>query len=196
MGNNKSNGKNHSADRESVRREIRLAVQHDGNLQHLLSSTLEILVKHLADSASIDLVEDDGSITHAMTRDNDGHRQDLLSNHRDGHPLPLTSSYGYPRVIKTGKSQFIPGVSERIAGRLFPQPEAELVLDGLIVRSFICVPLIARQHTLGALTLLTVGTNRTLDSDDLLLAEEIATLIAEGIHVHLRAKWQIPTKKE
>jgi GAF domain-containing protein len=194
MVNNKSNGKNRTTDRESVRREIALACQNDGSVDHLLSSTLEILLKHLADSTSIDLVEDDGSITHAMTRDTDGQRQDLLSNHRDGHPLPLTSSYGYPRVIKTGKSQFIPGVSERIVGRLFP--EAELVLDGLIVRSFICVPLIARGHTLGALTLMTTSANRTLDSDDLLLVEEVAVLIAEALDVHLRANWHHPTKKE
>ncbi|HET6402697.1 MAG TPA: GAF domain-containing protein [Candidatus Kapabacteria bacterium] len=189
MGNNKSNGENRTTDRESVLREIALACQHDGNVHDLFSLSLGILLKHLADSGSIDLVEDDGSITRAMTRDNNGEQQEMLTNHRDGHPMPLTASYGYPRVIKTGKSQFIPGVSERIASRLFPlPPEAELVLDGLLVRSFICVPLIARGHTLGALTLLTTNGNRTLDSDDLLVIEEIAILIAVALDGHAHVK--------
>ncbi|HEX5316573.1 MAG TPA: GAF domain-containing protein [Candidatus Kapabacteria bacterium] len=186
----KTNVNTRSDDRESARRELAAACQNHGSVDYLFSDVIEIILKYLADSASIDLVEDDGSITRALTRHVDLQKQEILINQRNIHPLPATASYGYPRVIKTGKAQFIPGVSERVGNRLFPneEPEAQLVLDGLGVRSFICVPLIARGLTLGALTVLTTGKSRLLDSDDLLLIEEMAVLIAESLDRRARSK--------
>lgn len=179
----KTNVNTRSNDRESARRELIAACQSQGSADHLFSEVVEIILKYLADSASIDLVEDNGLITRALTRHVDTQKQKILINQRNINPLPATASYGYPRVIKTGKAQFIPGVSERVGNRLFPneEPKAQLILDGLGVRSFICVPLIARGRTLGALTVLTTGKSRLLDSDDLLLIEEIALHIAESL---------------
>jgi GAF domain-containing protein len=186
----KTNVNNRADDRESTRRELASACQSDGSVDHLISGVVEIILKYLADSASIDQVEDNGSITRTMTRHVDHQKQEILNKQRNINPLPATASYGYPRVIKTGKAQFIPGVSERVGNRLFPnaEPEAQLILDGLGVRSFICVPLIARGRTLGALTVLTTGKSRLLDSDDLLLIEEIALLIAESLDRRARSK--------
>ncbi len=187
---NKTNVNDRTKDREIARREIAAASQNLGPVDPLFSDVVEVILKYLADSASIDLVEDDGSITRAITRHVDLQKQEVLIHQRNINPLPATASYGYPRVIKTGKSQFIPGVSERVVNRLFPneEPEAQLVLDGLGVRSFICVPLIARGRTLGALTVLTTGKSRLLNSDDLRLIEEIAVLIAESLDSHTRGK--------
>ncbi len=179
MGTNKRNGIIRTGDRDVIRLRVQDALSNDGTSDTLVAAVLAILINEATDSASIDLIQDDGSLVRAFTRHADGDKQNVLIKERADHPLAMTSSYGYPRVIKTGKSQFIPGVSDRIAGRLFP--EAELILDGLAVRSYICVPLVARGHILGALTLLTSGTGRSFDGDDLLFFEEIATLIAESM---------------
>lgn len=172
-------------DRKRVRLAIIDSLSIDGSPELMLESILAILITEIVDSASLDLVQDDGSLLRVLTRHIDGEKERVLVQQRSQNPLPMTSSYGYPRVIKTGKSQFIPGVSERVAGRLFPV--ADLVLDGVAIRSYICVPLVARGHVLGALTLLVTGNGRSFDGEDLLFFEELARTIAESLDTRIRA---------
>jgi GAF domain-containing protein len=54
-------------------------------------------------------------------------------------------------------------------------------VDGLAVRSYICVPLIAHGRTLGALTAMITDHKRLFTSDDLVTLEDIATKIAETL---------------
>ncbi|GEM_PF-2451225 len=190
MANSKTDRNHRAAEREIVRQEVAAACKTESRIADVFARALESILEHLADSASIDLVEDDGTIARAITRHTDSRMEEVLAKYRSEHPLPLTASYGYPRVIKTGKAQFIPGVNDRIGSRLFSPAgsefEAQLVVDGISVRSFICVPLVARGRVLGALTVLTTGKNRLLMSDDLLLFEELAELLGETLDAELR----------
>ncbi len=169
----------HGSEREAVRNNIVSSLQTEGTIDRLLASISILLLQKISDSVAIDLVQDDGSLLRVITRHREPEKEHFLVEHRRTFPMALTSSYGYPRVIKTGKSQFIPGVSERIANRLFP--EADLILDGLAVRSFICVPLVAQSRILGAMTLLTTSSMRSFDGDDLLFFEDIAKLLGEKL---------------
>ena len=178
------NGSVRAEDRERIRLAIIDSLATDGSPEVILASILSALLAELVDSAAIDLVQDDGSLERVLTRHVDSETEQVLAQQRNENPLPMTASYGYPRVIKTGKSQFIPGVSERIAGRLFPV--ADLILDGVAIRSYICVPLVARGRVLGALTLLTTGSGRSFEGEDLLFFEELATIIAESLDPGMR----------
>jgi GAF domain-containing protein len=143
----------------------------------VLESIAEVLIDGYADMLAIDLVEDDGMIKQYLMRHIDSELEIHLKKLRNTNPLLSTSAYGYPRVIKTGKSQFIPGVSPRLAHRLFADMDGHSVNDGLSIRSFICVPLIAYGRTLGALTIMTG--KRRFTSNDLLIAEDAAPIIAK-----------------
>ncbi len=181
--------------RESVRKKIALLLRNDGGAAALLDSVVDNLIEHIADAATIDLVEDDGSISREVTRHKDVRQQKTLEEQRQNFPLSLRSSYGYPRVIKTGKSQFIPGVTPRLAGRLFPEAKADLVLDGISVRSFICVPIIAHERILGALTVLITDQGHSFSGDDLLLLEEVGTLIGEALDQRLGTHIKLHSNK-
>jgi GAF domain-containing protein len=143
----------------------------------LLESIANVLIDGFADMFAIERVEDDGAIKQYVTRHIDSVLEIHLKKLRETNPLLSTSAYGYPRVVKTGKSQFIPGVSPRLAHRLFADMDGHSVSDGLSVRSFICVPLVAYGRTLGALTIMTG--RRRFTSDDLLIAEDAAPIIAK-----------------
>jgi GAF domain-containing protein len=143
-----------------------------------LRSFGRLILEYLADLFAVDLVEDDGSIKRYVTIHVDSKKQERFTVQRDEHPVSKTSAYGYPRVIKTGKSQFIPGVTVNLAYRLLSS--APIDEDKPVpVRSFICFPLIAHGRTLGAVSVANTDRNGVFSADDLLLLEEIGKLIAQ-----------------
>ncbi|HEY3876554.1 MAG TPA: GAF domain-containing protein [Candidatus Kapabacteria bacterium] len=163
---------------EQMRSEILHILHQGGSTTTMLDLVMNVLIAKLADSAAIDLTQDDGSILRALTRHRNLRHQVMLESYRQNFPLPITASYGYPRVIKTGKSQFIPGVTARISGHLYPPTEKGVEIK---VHSFICVPLISQGRTLGALSVEMTDQNRSFSRDELLLLEEVASLIAQAI---------------
>ena len=162
-----------------VRDRIVKVCAESNEMSALLEGIANIIIDHFSDAFTLDLVEDDGTIHRYITRHVNHDAQIEIEELRTRFPLPATAAYGYPRVIKTGKSQFMPGVSPRLIHRLFANLDARMIVDGLSVRSFICVPLIAYGRTLGALTVLRSDRPNPFTSDDLLLIEDLAPIIAK-----------------
>lgn len=146
------------------------------NPDGLLQDFAHLLLEHLCDLVAIDLVEDDGSIKRRCTRHLTITSSDHLAAQREQYPLNPTAAYGYPRVIKTGKSQFIPAVAPRIADRLLSSPST--LTETTVVRSYICAPLIAHGRILGAMTVANTERTTFFSADDLLLVEELCSLLA------------------
>lgn len=146
--------------------------------EELLSSFGKLAIEHLCDLFAVDLVEDDGSVKRYSTMHLSDGTAKQLATQRLEFPLSKTASYGYPRVIKTGKSQFIPGVGQHLAFRLLSaaKPDDQAVAT---VRSFICTPLVAHDRTLGALTVANTDRTNAFTADDLLLLEDICQMLAE-----------------
>jgi GAF domain-containing protein len=140
----------------------------------------QVLLKHVCDLFAVDLVEDDGSIRRWCTLHLSMTNRDSLTEHRNEHPLSHTASYGYPRVIKTGKSQFIPAVAPRIADRLLSSSDGTAD-SSITVRSFICAPLIAHGRILGAVSVANTERTTFFNADDLLLVEELCEMLAEHL---------------
>jgi len=170
----RSSNPQHAALREAVAR----LCQEGHAMQHVLTEFARLVLERVSDLVSIDLVEDDGSIRRYLTLHADESVAAKLSTDRKEYPLSPTASYGYPRVIKTGKSQFIPGVTPHQAYRLLSSAKPE-TQSGLTVRSFICVPLVAHGRTLGAITVANTEKTAVFTADDLLLLEELADLLAD-----------------
>src|SRR5207253_2808251 len=85
------------------------------------------------------------------------------------------------RVLATGRSWFDPAVSPvRLAAEARDPGHLEL-LRALGFRGEMVVPLVAREHTLGTITLVAADEGRTYDHDDLALAEELARRCALAI---------------
>ena len=143
----------------------------------LLENIADVLIDHFADAFSIDLVEDDGTTRQYVTRHVNSDLEIRMKKLYHDYPLLSTAAYGYPRVIKTGKAQFIPGVSSRLAHRLFSNSDLKNTETEIPIRSFICVPLTTFDRTLGALTVIT--TKRRFTAADFSIVEEAAPIIAK-----------------
>jgi two-component system phosphate regulon sensor histidine kinase PhoR len=97
----------------------------------------------------------------------------------DRHEIDPTAPVGVPRVIRTGRSELL-GVSTptQIAKDVDQPAELASALADIDVQSTMCVPLIARKRTIGAILFISAESGRHYTEDDLGLAEEIAARAA------------------
>ena len=141
--------------------------------REILQRITRLLVPELADWCLLDIVGDDGSINQLAAAHADPEKQHLLTT-LEGHRRLEEGEPGSPaEVLRTGRSVLLPDLPdatfyERVLGR----GEHLDVLLRLEPRSLMCVPLLARGRTVGAITL--VYSDRRYGEEDLLLAEDLA----------------------
>jgi PAS domain S-box-containing protein len=83
---------------------------------------------------------------------------------------------GVRSVVASGSPQVVPALGERSNGQ-----EPGGFLGGIDASSLICVPLRARQRSIGAITVARIERGRPFGADDLALVEDIAGRIALAV---------------
>ncbi len=146
-----------------------------------LSSLARLAVPRLGDWCVIYIVEDDGSIVRRAV-EHSGGRQAAVRAVLEAHPLQLDADVGVPQVIRTGRSELLADASPLSVAGDAEQPERlASALEEIDVRSTMCVPLIARRRTLGAVLFVAAESGRRFDEGDLRLAEELAARAAVAV---------------
>jgi PAS domain S-box-containing protein len=91
------------------------------------------------------------------------------------------SPNGLPQVLRTGAAAFFPDVTDDLIRRAGLSEQEKSIFLRIGLSSAICVPLIARGRTFGAISLAMAESRRKYDTDDLLLAKELAGYAAIAI---------------
>jgi PAS domain S-box-containing protein len=91
------------------------------------------------------------------------------------------SPNGLPLVLRTGLPSFFPNVTDDLIRRAGLSEQEKAVFLRIGLRSAICVPLIARGRTFGAISLGMAESRRRYDTDDLSLAQDLARYAAIAI---------------
>ena len=91
------------------------------------------------------------------------------------------SPNGLPQVLRTGLPAFFPNVTDDLIRRAGLSEQEKAVFLRIGLRSGICVPLIARGRTFGAISLGMVESHRRYERDDLTLAQDLARYAAIAI---------------
>jgi PAS domain S-box-containing protein len=97
---------------------------------------------------------------------------------RDRFPYDPDALTGIPAAVRTGKTQYVPEITDELIAFVTPDPELRDVLGRLRVRSSIIVPLRGRSGILGALNLVQAESGRRYAPADVQLAEAVAARIA------------------
>ena len=84
-----------------------------------------------------------------------------------GDPLDLDGRLLIHRVLQSGKSEIVPRVSEELLPQLTPEFDREPIIRDAPTRSLICVPLVVRSRTFGAMTFILSESCRAYDPADL-----------------------------
>ncbi len=146
-----------------------------------LQNVARLVVPYLADWCTIDLLEEDGSLSPVAMAHVDAAKVEWAQKLRKSYPPDLGAPTGLPKVLRTGTSEFYPYIGDEmlVAGA---RDEGELQMNRAIgLTSVMIVPLRARGRTLGALSFVSAESRRHYTEEDLRLAEELASRAALAV---------------
>jgi PAS domain S-box-containing protein len=150
------------------------------DLSTVLSNLARLAVPTLGDWCSIDLVADDGRLEPVGAAHIDPAKEPLIHELRTRFPLAEDAPVGYAYVLRTRRPVMVPHFTDEHRASVALGPDHARIIEALGVRSHICVPLIARGRTIGAITLNRAGHQHYTEAD-LTLAQDFAGRAAVAV---------------
>jgi signal transduction histidine kinase/PAS domain-containing protein len=148
-----------------------------------LAELAALVVPEFADWAAIDIVGEDGKPKQVTVAHVNPEKVRWAYELNKRYPPDPNAPTGIYNVLRTGKAEFYPEIPEEmlVAGAM--DDEHLKIIRELGFRSAIVVPLIARDQTLGAMTLVTTASEsgRRYTETDLELALELARRAAMAV---------------
>jgi GAF domain-containing protein len=138
-----------------------------------LTRIARLAVPRIADWASICYRIDD-SVRPLIMVHQDPEKVSKLRDVLQRFPFSMDAEHFYPRVLRTGRSELIPEVTEEILREVAADDEHFRLLKELGLRSILTVPMTVGERTIATLTLAWAESRGKYGEDDLRLAEELA----------------------
>ncbi len=99
-------------------------------------------------------------------------------------PYDPAADKGVAHVIRTGRTQFYPDITDDVITSLDATDAERAVIEQLGLRSAIAVPLVKQGRILGAIQFVMSSSSRRYTSDDVALAHTVAGRIASSLDNH------------
>ena len=143
--------------------------------EQTLRRVARLAVPRLADWCAIDMVGPNGEIQRLAVAHEDPEKVKWAYELQERYPPDPGSPHGVAQVIRSGQPDFLPELPEElIEEAVGDDEEFRQIIDELGLRSSICVPLIARGRTLGAVSLIAAQKHPPFTQEDFDLALELA----------------------
>jgi PAS domain S-box-containing protein len=147
-----------------------------------LSNVAALAVPRFADWCSIDMVQEDGSIRRLTVAHVDPAKVRWAEELRAKYPPDPNAPYGVPNVIRTGRPELFSEIPDELLEEAAADtPELREILRELGLKSSMCVPLVARDRILGAITFVSAESGRRYDESDLATAQDLASRAAIAV---------------
>jgi PAS domain S-box-containing protein len=142
--------------------------------EQTLEDITRLMVPELADWCLLDIAEDDGSVNQLAAAHAEEEKEHLLRKLREHRRFGEGDPGSTAEVLRTGQSMLISDLPDTTFYERDLEGEHLEIVNRLEPRSLMCVPLLARGKTRGAITLVSSRLDRRYDREDLLLAEDLA----------------------
>jgi PAS domain S-box-containing protein len=143
-----------------------------------LTELARVISRRLADWCFIFILEEDGSIRQLAAAHADLQRQSAAWELLYRYPLDPDRSEGPAKVIRTGRSDIQPTVTEDLLRAISANDENLELLRALELRSTMIAPLVARGRILGAIVFASAESGQVFNRQDLEMAEEVTARAA------------------
>lgn len=163
-----------------------------------LAGVARLAVPQLADWCAVDVLEEDGSTHRLAVEHGDPAKVEWAHELQRRYPPDLSASQGLPGVLRSGRSEFYPEISDEMLVAAARDPEHLRLMREIGFTSAMIVPLVARERTLGAITLVSAESGRRYEKADLELAEELArraALAVDNARLYDEAQKEISERK-
>lgn len=158
-----------------------LALDSSLEFDDTLRRLVELIVPELAEIAVVDLLEDSGSITTAVAAATDPEAARALEAMRQEHPLNLDSPHPVAEVLRSGHPSLQEEMSAAFQREIAAAPEHFELMRRLRYHSAVVVPLVARHHVIGTLSLLRTEGEEPYEESDIALVADLARRAALAI---------------
>jgi PAS domain S-box-containing protein len=149
--------------------------------EETLRNLSRIIVPAFADWYAVDIVGTDGKPERLEVSHRDPDKVSLARELAEKYPEQADSERGVLQVLHTGKTEFLPEISDELLSRVARDPEHLQLVRTLGLRSAIVVPLRNEARVFGAMTLVTAESGRTYDERDVAIANDIAARASQAI---------------
>jgi PAS domain S-box-containing protein len=146
-----------------------------------LSSVAKLAVPNLADWCMVHIIGDNGQLRQLAVVHTDAAKEEGARKLQQRHPIDPEGAIGVANVLRTGRSEFYPVISLEQLLMAARHEDVATALRGLDLKSCIIAPLVARNRTIGTITLATEESKRYYDLTDLAVAEDLAHRIALAV---------------
>lgn len=159
-----------------------LVLDRSLEFRETLESLAELTVPELAQLTVIDLLEENDSVVGlaVAAAPNSEHARAVETIRRE-HPLHSGSAHPVASVLRSGRPILLPVMDLDFQRHIAQGSEHFELMRMLRYHSAIVVPLVARTHVLGTLSLLRMDDAPSFDPDDLVLAQELARRAALAV---------------
>jgi PAS domain S-box-containing protein len=150
--------------------------------ERTLGNVASLAVPQFADWCTVDMVEEDGSLSRLAVAHFDPEKVRLAEELAARYPPDPEAAYGVPNVIRTKRPELFSEIpDELLQEATVDTPELLEILRELGLRSSMCVPLVARDRVLGAITFVSAESGRRYDETDLATAQDLARRAAIAV---------------
>jgi signal transduction histidine kinase len=146
--------------------------------ERMLPRIARLAIPLLGDLCAIDLVDPDGAIRRVACAHVDPTREGIAYEARARHGFRAAAPHGVPAVLRTYRSALVSSATAEDLEAAAQNAEQLELFRQLGARSWMVVPMLARERVLGAVTFAITESDRRYDGTDLLLAEAVVKQVA------------------
>ncbi len=149
--------------------------------EQTLQSVAKLAVPYFADWCSVDLLNDDRTISRVAVAHSDPEKVKFGWELAQRFPRHLDDGYGISQVMQTGQVEIAIEIKDEQLVAAVPNAEYLEILRGVGLTSCILAPLQARGRVLGSITFVYAESDRRYCLEDIALAEDLARRAAIAI---------------
>ena len=166
--------------------------------QTTLANIARLAVPHIADWCTIDMRTEHGIQQLALAHVDPEKIQWAQELNQKNPPDPNART-GIPNVLRTGKADFYPDISDDLLVAVARDEEELALMRNIGFTSVMIVPLLVRGNAIGTISFVTAESGRHYTPADLSMAEELASraaLAIENAHLYTEAQNAIGLRDE
>jgi PAS domain S-box-containing protein len=164
----------HEERRSALLAEVSRTLAATLDYEATLRNVAHVLVPEVADWCTIDVLGEDGRPYRVVTAHPDPEKEKMAEELERRFPSSQNADFGVPKVLRTGEAELATTIPRELLEQSATSDEHLRLLLALDLRSYIIVPLRARDRTLGAITLVREESSGSYGQIDLDFAQELA----------------------
>lgn len=143
-----------------------------------LKKVTQLCVPTLADWCTVDLVNSDGTFEQVSIAHHNPEKLHQAAKYRKLNPIDMSQPTGLPNVVRTGKSEFYPVISNEMLESYIEDEEKLAYMKSFNLHSIIIAPIKINGKIKGGVTLVSSDSGRYYNEADLAMANDLASRIS------------------